>query len=49
MNIVFWLLIVVALLAIWYACLPLFGVIGGAAKNVKEEIEDELKGENEDE
>lgn len=45
MNIVFWLLIAVAIFGIWYGCLPLFGMIGNAAKNVKENIKEELKGE----
>ena len=45
MNIVFWLLILLAAAALWYACLPLFKHIGKAAEMVAEDIKDEVKGE----
>ena len=46
MNVVFWLLILVAAAALWFACLPLFKHIGKAAKNAAEDIKDEIKGDN---
>lgn len=49
MNVVFWLLILVAAAALWYAFLPLFKHIGKAAENVAEDIKDEIKGGNENE
>lgn len=49
MNIAFWIIIILALAAVWFLCNPVFKYIGGFAKdaadNVKRNTSDDTDGE----
>lgn len=45
MNIVFWLIVLLAAFAIWWLLSPLFGEIGDWFKNEAEDLKTEIKDE----
>lgn len=49
MNIVFWLLVVIALVLIWFGCASIFGVIGRSFKNMIDNAKENIEEDDEDE